>query len=289
MKLFNSHHLFSCLRLLILALVLTATADYSFADYNVTISSAANVNGVWSGTSPRVWTPNGSGANVSTTDIETELNVGNAVVINTAGGVAENGDILLNTPVTWSVNSSLMLSAWRNISIYSAIAAPIGAQLELRYGQGAVAADNTATYTINAPVNLPAGNSFSTKLGNDGITVNYTVFTSLGVQESTTGTDLQGMQGNLSGKYALGADIDASVTSTWGGTGFTPVGLFSGTFDGLGHTINGLYINRSASNTGLFGQATATVLRPSGLAKGTPARFCVTNGATPLPIPTSYS
>jgi Tryptophan-rich Synechocystis species C-terminal domain/Lipase (class 3)/Calx-beta domain/The GLUG motif len=52
--------------------------------------------------------------------------------------------------------------------------------------------------------------------------------------------DLENINNNLSGNYVLGADIDAS------GTTFIPIGdlqhPFTGTFDGQGHTINGLTI-----------------------------------------------
>ena len=60
----------------------------------------------------------------------------------------------------------------------------------------------------------------------------------------------------LSGSYELGEDIDAS------GFDFTPIGsnpfnggaAFRGTFDGKGHTIDGLSINASSSDyVGLFG------------------------------------
>ena len=63
------------------------------------------------------------------------------------------------------------------------------------------------------------------------------------------------------------ADIDASATSTWnGGEGFIPIGYntayFTGTYNGQGHTIDGLYINRPSSDSqGLFGFCNiATVL-----------------------------
>ncbi|PKL47451.1 MAG: hypothetical protein CVV37_08215 [Nitrospira bacterium HGW-Nitrospira-1] len=77
--------------------------------------------------------------------------------------------------------------------------------------------------------------------------IGYTVINSLGAVGSTTKTDLQGMNGDLTGHYALGSDIDASATPGWnGGKGFTPVGYngFTGAFNGLGHTIKNLYINR---------------------------------------------
>lgn len=82
---------------------------------------------------------------------------------------------------------------------------------------------------------------------------------------------LQWMNQALAGKYELGSDIDASVTSGWNvgdhdnnaGTanvamGFVPIGdnvnRFSGSFNGLGHTIAGLFINRpTTSGVGFFG------------------------------------
>ncbi len=77
----------------------------------------------------------------------------------------------------------------------------------------------------------------------------------------------------LNGEYVLDGDINASATSTWdNGTGtpqgFIPIGTidkpFSGSLDGKGHVISGLYINRTEdNNTGLFGYVSgelATIL-----------------------------
>lgn len=63
----------------------------------------------------------------------------------------------------------------------------------------------------------------------------------------------------LSRQYVLGVDLDLSgVSSTENGEGFKPIGStampFRGSFDGNGHKITGLYINRpEESNVGLFG------------------------------------
>jgi len=63
----------------------------------------------------------------------------------------------------------------------------------------------------------------------------------------------------LDGEYELTQDIDASDTVNWnGGAGFAPIGTyrrpFTGKFDGKGHKITGLYINRlDMSYIGLFG------------------------------------
>ncbi|MCA1903194.1 MAG: PASTA domain-containing protein, partial [Candidatus Hydrogenedens sp.] len=63
----------------------------------------------------------------------------------------------------------------------------------------------------------------------------------------------------LDGEYELTQDIDASDTINWNdGAGFVPIGTkdnpFVGRFDGNGHKIHRLYINRSGQgNVGLFG------------------------------------
>jgi hypothetical protein len=80
-----------------------------------------------------------------------------------------------------------------------------------------------------------------------------------------TAIELQQINKNLAGDYELGADIDASATKSWNsGAGFIPIGAnaskpaspkaFSGTLNGVGHTISNLRINSSGTNvyTGLF-------------------------------------
>ncbi len=76
----------------------------------------------------------------------------------------------------------------------------------------------------------------------------------------TTCTELQNIRDNLAGNYYLGNDIDCTGTSGWnGGAGFEPIGTscsnnFTGTFDGQGYKITGLYINLPSSDyAGLFG------------------------------------
>ena len=73
--------------------------------------------------------------------------------------------------------------------------------------------------------------------------------------------DLQNIDANLSGKYMLNGNIDASTTSTWNNSlGFSPIGgsdgakQFTGTLDGLNFIIDGLTSLRPAEKTvGLFG------------------------------------
>jgi len=72
--------------------------------------------------------------------------------------------------------------------------------------------------------------------------------------------DLQDMNEDLDAHYALANDIDASETEEWNdGEGFEPIGperfenSFTGTLDGRGYEITGLYLNRTEDYIGLFG------------------------------------
>ncbi|MCH7959823.1 MAG: hypothetical protein IID08_06820 [Candidatus Hydrogenedentes bacterium] len=64
--------------------------------------------------------------------------------------------------------------------------------------------------------------------------------------------DLQAMNLNPNGHYILGGDIDASITASWnGGHGLIPIGAnhnpFTGTFEGKGHTISGVFVRNGIS------------------------------------------
>ncbi|MCD4828917.1 MAG: hypothetical protein K8R90_05750, partial [Candidatus Cloacimonetes bacterium] len=85
-------------------------------------------------------------------------------------------------------------------------------------------------------------------------------------------TELQDVGNYLSSHFIQTADIDASATSGWnGGAGFSPIGIdgmtnFTGTYDGDGHTVDGLYINRSSSdNQGLFGRTNGATIENLGI------------------------
>ncbi len=87
----------------------------------------------------------------------------------------------------------------------------------------------------------------------------------------------------FTGKYFIQTeDIDASPTSTWfpngsgGYYGWMPIGFydmvnnvgssFSGIYDGQGHTISGLYINRlDLACVGVFGQVSAGTIKNLGI------------------------
>ena len=241
----------------------TSAAKVKVADTaQITTASAAGNAGTWL-IDPLDITINSGLASA----ISSSLSGGN-VTISTAGNntpstasgeaTGGNGDIFVNSAVNWSANK-LTLNAGRNININANLNASSTAKLALEYGQ-ATTTGAGSDYVLGggAQVNLPAGQNFSTKQGSAGAVTNYTVITSLGAAGSTTGTDLQGINGNLAGNYVLGADIDAASTSGWNsGAGFNSIGkaapYYTGTFSGLGHEISSLYINRTDSLVGLFG------------------------------------
>ncbi len=186
------------------------------------------------------------------------------------------GNVNVNDVVNWSANL-LTLNAYNNININANMNATNTASLALNFGLGAAAAGNTSNITTSngAAVNLPAGTTnFTTKQGYNGAVKNYTVITSLdngNANLDISAATLQGMQGNPNLNYALGANIDASATSSWSsGAGFLPINGFSGTFDGAGHTITGLTIYRpDDDNVGLFGITSSTsIIRNVGLVGG---------------------
>ncbi|MET0379463.1 MAG: YDG domain-containing protein, partial [Spongiibacteraceae bacterium] len=255
-------------------------------DAKITTAAAMGLAGTWL-IDPVDFTIAASGGDITGAALSSNLGSGNVVIQSTTGSAGTLGDVNVNDAVTWSANK-LTLNAQNNININANLNASSSASLALEYGQGAVAAGNTSSVvTHGASVNLPASTTnFTTRQGSNGVVKNYTVITSLGAAGSTTATDLQGMAGNLAANYALGSNIDAAATSSWNaGAGFTPIGTdpsrFAGVFDGLGHTVSGVYINRTGSNfTGLFGYTAAgSMVRNVGLVGGSVASDSWATGA----------
>ncbi len=200
-----------------------------------------------------------SGGDISGATLSAALASTNFTAASSAGSGGTAGNVNVNDAVSWAQNK-LTLSAAANVNINAALAGTGTASLALEYGQGAVAAGNTANYSVAVPVALPAGASFSTRLGSNGSTAAYTVVNTLAALRL-----LDGNTATLSANYALGANIDASATAV-AGQGFDPIGnqgnasasttnSFSGRFDGLGHTVSGLTINVNSSSVGMFASA----------------------------------
>jgi filamentous hemagglutinin family protein len=245
------------------------------ADTQITTSAAHGLTGSWL-IDPVDYTIAATGGDITGAALSANLGSTNVTILSSSGSSGTSGDVNVNDVVSWSANK-LTLNAQDNININANLNASSTASLALLFGQGAVASGNTSNIISNGgAVNLPASTTnFTTKQGSNGSVKAYTVITNLGAAGSTTATDLQGMNGNKALNYALGSNIDASTTSGWNaGAGFVPIGTgttkFTGSFDGLGHTVSGLYINQTGSSTtGLFGYtAVGSMVRNVGLVGG---------------------
>ena len=184
----------------------------------------------------------------------------NSITLQTVASGSEAGDINVQAAVTWSADTTLTLSAHNDININAAVTAQgANGKVALQYGQ-ATPDGGAADYHINAPINLQSGNNFSTQKGSTGSVISYTV-----VNDAAA---LQAMNSDLAANYAVGSNIDLGSISNW-----QPVGgsdRFTGTFNGLGHTLSNLTIDRSGTDyVGLFGAtASGSVIRDIGLVGG---------------------
>lgn len=204
---------------------------------------------------------NNSSITITTTSGTATATNGNTSV-GSNSDINGNGDITISSAVSWNTPANILtLSAYRNININAAITASgDNAGLALACGTG-----TTGTYSLGnrAKITL-SGSGAKFSLNGD----NYEVINSHSTSGALNALQAIGTDSTTLGKsYFLGADIDASGI----GTGVQPIGtlsnIFTGSFDGGGHTISGLTINTAnAANThsvyaGLFGctSSTATI------------------------------
>jgi len=171
-----------------------------------------------------------SGASVSATAIQNNL-------ATTDIELQADEDITVNENITWGEATKLTLTAGDEIYVNSTI-------------------ENTNSTTGGVYFNA-ANTTDKVIFGGSGKVIVNNVF------------QLQWINQALDGKYELGSNIDAS-----GIANFNPIGKvanrFRGSFDGLGHTISDLTINRPANNfVGLFGGTdVGSVIKNIGLVGG---------------------
>ena len=247
----------------------TSAARVSVAnDTQVTTAASTGKTGTWL-IDPQDYTIAASGGDIAGTTLSTSLGSTSVSLQSSGGATAGSGNLNVNDAVAWSASTTLTLTASHNVNINAPITATgntAGLVISPNTANGADAASGTGVFNLKGAAVTLSGNNPSLSIAGAA----YTVINSLGAAGSSTGTDLQGMNGAVTTNYALGSDIDASATSGWNaGAGFAPIGKpvqFSGMFDGLGHTISNLFINTPAANgVGLFGVTNSANLQNVGL------------------------
>ncbi len=215
------------------------------------------------------------------------LNSANVTVSTGAAGSAggDAGTITVNAALAWNTAATLRLEAANNIVLNNAITARAGG-LTLSAGgtitTGAGGAVEVARFTLERGNWTQNGASLPGFAAGDFRITGGTFLRALG-GAGTAGTpwllgDIYGVQGMatyLGNSFALANDVDASGTKHWwNGAGFVPVGnvsgnSFTGRFDGQGHVISGLTINRGTEYyVGLFGRANGATIANIGIDGG---------------------
>jgi len=211
-----------------------------------------------------------TGGDITGTTLSDNLATTDVTILNSSGAGGIDGDIFVNDTVSWTSSHTLTLNAYRNIEINNTITG--GGNLVLRADSNGTGA-GTVTFAGYGAVTLTGGAAsvYYNPSGGYASPTDYSGNFALGGGATLTAymlvnniNDLQAINNNLSGTYALGKDIDASATATWNsGRGFIPIGRTDTgdtiyamplTFDGNGHTISNLFIYRpSQQYIGLFG------------------------------------
>ncbi len=246
----------------------------------ITTAAATGKTGQWL-IDPTDYTIAASGGDITGAALASQLNASN-VTIQTSSAGTGNGDILLGDAVSWTSANSLTLMANRNININAPVTNAGSGGVTLRAdSQGACVTGTANCGTVlfgggGISVNGGAVNLYYNPAGSHTATPNYSASTNYAGNVSggtltaymlvNDATQLQALQTNSLGVYALGKNIDASATSTWNsGAGFTPIPFLGGSLDGsnlLGgnYEISGLTINRPiTNNVGLFANLGGTI------------------------------
>ncbi|MFC7331871.1 MBG domain-containing protein [Rhodocista pekingensis] len=225
----------------------TSGHELAFDGIKVDVGAAAGKGGNWL-LDPYDLTVNAAYASAIQAALESgnvTLQTTNTAVNNTgvgAGGTTNasgNGDIFVNSGITWTSANSLTLDAYRGVTVNAAMS---GSSLSVVTNNGG----SGGRFAANAPVDLTTG-----------LDINGTAYTMI-----TSAADLAAI--SATGSYALASNL--TLSGAWTPIGFnstganaTPTFAFGGTLDGLGHTISGLTLSQAGwSNIGLFSTVGST-------------------------------
>lgn len=199
------------------------------------------------------------------------INSGGTFGVSGALALSAAGTLTIADAVSWTDASSLTLATTNsgNISLGGAVTGTAGTLIVNASGTATTAsAIDVGTFRLTGgtwnqiAASLPTFNAASFTLGS-GTTFLRATGGDGSVATPYEIADLYGLQGIastslLSQNFALVANINAAGTSNWNsGAGFASIGSsgtsFTGSFEGRGHSITGLVVNRPTLSAGLFG------------------------------------
>ncbi len=251
----------------------------------ITTAAAQGSTGQWL-IDPTNFTIAPQGGDITGAALASQLGSTNVTILSSSGSTEGSGDVKVNDSIAWNSANGLTLSAYHDVRLVKTISNSGTGGITLRADNtgacvsgakncGTVSFTPQAHITNGGAVNLyynPAGSNNAADANGNGPSyaspTDYSGYVTLNGGYSTLNAwmlvndvnQLQAMNTNLAGYYALGRNVDAAATAAWNaGAGFVPVGSlpssFVGWLDGQLHTISGLTINRPTStDVGLFRQ-----------------------------------
>ena len=199
------------------------------------------------------------------------LSLGTSVAVTTTGAGGANGNLTVSSSVNWKGAASLALNAYHTVNVGQHVSVSNTGSGNLTLRADAAGIDNggsvinagtidwskstgivSALYDMNGSwqAGTIRSNSAWSAAPFSGLLTQVTAY-----QLVNTLTDLNNVSKNLAGIYALGNNIQADPSVAFNPIGGTPATPFTGQFDGMGHTVNGLSYasTNSTSFTGAIG------------------------------------
>lgn len=209
---------------------------------------------------------------------QSNLSAGTSINLQTTGAAGTTGDIDVASSIHWSGAASLTLGAYHSLTIEAAAKLKNDGSGNLTLRADAQAIDVGGSITNKGTVDwstsqgtvslfhdmngtYAAGNLLSngswTAPGDSGLVSQITSYKLVNFYK-----DLENVNTDLAGNYALGRDILATASSDGS---FVPLGggnsAFTGQFDGRGHTISSLTMRGAGPQSmGLFGTLGASAV-----------------------------
>ncbi|MFJ6327309.1 MULTISPECIES: MBG domain-containing protein, partial [unclassified Rhizobium] len=221
--------------------------------YNVTISTATDSNS--SG-----FTASGNDSVINVNTLTNALATANVTVSTGGAGSAgsQAGDITIAAPLSWNANL-LRLDAAHSINVDATVTVGGTGALMLNTNVGG-GSGGTLDFGLTK-AGFAGRIDFTGTPGSQALLLN-------GAQQTLvySVSDLLNINTANSGRFALAGNLDLTAMPFAN----APISTFTGSFEGLGHTISNLTINSTTNNAavGLFGTVTGGTIRDIGLVGG---------------------